>query len=218
MARTKKYFADRVLLGLQDSPGFNIDWKIQPREIFFIVDDIVNSLAKQNYIENMKLFGGNTDEQFITTWSGDTAITVVDPEDQPSYIVLPAQYVALPMNGGIAEVWPENYEYGAVKIMRHEDVRRTRKLMSGNLQHELGGYPVGNKFVFNQVSVGKNFSDKFGVRLVIRDSSAIGETDAYPVPADLEEQVIQRAIEFCLKKRVSPTDTIRDQNDALTRN
>lgn len=217
MARTKKYFGDRVLLALQDSFQ-NIDFKIEIREVFLVIDDIVNSLAKENYMENWKTYGAMADEAFITEWSGDSAISVVDPGDSPSYILLPAHYVALPMNGGIAEVWPENYEYGAVKIMRHEDVRRTRNLMSGNLQGELGGYPVGNKLVFNQVSVGKNFATTFGVRLVIRDSTQISESAYYPVPADLEEEVIQRAIMFFQKKRMSPTDLIRDSNDALTRN
>ncbi len=219
MFRTKRYFYDRTILGLQDAYP-NIDWKIQPRECYLVVDDIVNAMAKQNYLENWKLSGAMTDEAFITTWSG---IAVVDSESQPSYILLPAQPVALPMNGGIMEIWPENYEYGTVKIQRHEDIRRTRNLMSGNLQTELGGYPVldrtlGNKFVFNQVSVGKNFAETFGVRLVIKDSTAISETAPYPVPADLEGQIIQQAIEFFVKKRISPTDTIRDGQDALTRN
>jgi len=223
MARTKKYFADRVLLGLQDSPGFNIDWKIQPREIFLIVDDIVNSLAKQNYIENMKMYGATIDEGFVTEWSGDNAISVVDPDDAPSYLIMPAIPIALPMNGGVLEVWPENYEYGAVKLMQHSDVRRTRRLMSGNMQGELGGflsYVNGSdpRFVFNQISVGKDFANKFGVRLAVKDSTQISETQPFPIPSDLEEQIIQRAIEFCLKKRLSPTDLIRDSNDALTRN
>lgn len=218
MARTKRYYYDRVILGIQDSPGFNIDWKVQPREVFLIVDDIVNSLAKQNFLDNWKVSGDGVDEQFVTEWSGSSGITVVDPTDQPSYLTLPANYAALPNLAGIREIWPENYEYGFVKIVPHEDIRRTRNLMSGNFQGELAGYPRGNLFVFNQVNVGKNFSTTFGVRLVIKDSTMITETEPYPVPADLEEEIIRRAIEFVLKKRLSPTDLIRDRNDALTRN
>ncbi len=218
MARTKKYYADRIISGLQDAFP-NIDFKIQIREVFLVVDDIVNGLAKQNFIDNWKLNAGPVDEQFITTWDGDNAITVVDPAGgSPSYIVLPAHFVALPKNGGIVEIWPINYEYGAVKIMNHSDVRRTRRLMSGNLQGELGGYSKGVNFEFNQTDVSKNFAQTFGVRLVIKDSSAISETAPYPVPADLEGQVIQMGIEFFTTKRLMPTDTVRDGKDAIKRN
>lgn len=215
--KSKKYYADRIILALQDAYP-NIDFKIQEREVFLVVDDIVNAMAKENYFENWKLYGAMVDEQFITVWEGDNAIDVVDTEDQPSYIILPASYAALPMNGGIAEIWPLNYEFGAVKLRRHEDVRRTRNLMSGGMQGELGGYPVGNKFTFDQCGVRSNYSEKFGVRLVIKDSSAIGISDPYPIPSSAVEEVIKRGIEYFMQKRMLPTDTIRDKNDSINRN
>jgi hypothetical protein len=215
--RTKRYFYDRIVLGLQDAYP-NIDWNIQPREVFLAVDDIVNSLAKQNAMENWKMGGLRLDEAFVTTWSGETAISVVDVDNQPSYLVLPAQCVALPNDAGVVEIWPENYEYGAVRIMMHQDVRRTRRLMSGNLQGELGGYRKGINFEFNQVDVGKNFASTFGVRLAIKDSTAISETAPYPIPADLEGEIIQLGIEFFSARRFQATDTIRDKQDAIKRN
>lgn len=215
--KTKKYFADRIILALQNAYP-NIDFKIQDREVFLAVDDIVNAMAKDNYIENMKLFGANTDEGFITTWDGENALTVVDEEDKQSYLVMPATFAALPMNNGIVEVWSTDYEFGSVRIRRHEDVRRTRTLMSGNMQGELGGYPRGNLFVFDQVDVGKNFSETFGMRGVIKDSSAIGITDPYPIPGNLVEEVINKAVMFFTQKRFQVTDTVRDGNDAIKRN
>lgn len=212
---TKRYFSDRILAGLQAQYP-NIDFRsIQEREVFFVVDDIVNSMAKENYFSNWKLYGATVEEGFITTWNG---LEVVDVEDQPSYITFPATYAALPMNGGIKEVWAENYEYGAVKLRMHEDVRRTRNLMSGGMQGELGGYPKGSIFEFDQVDVGKNFAETFGMRLVVKDSSAISVTAPFPIPSDLVEQVISRGILYFATKRTMPTDTIRDKNDAINRN
>lgn len=89
--------------------------------------------------------------------------------------------------------------------------------MSGNLQGELGGYPQGNKFVFNQTEVRKNYSDKFGVRLVVKDSSALSENDPYPIPADMEEMVIDRVVLKLRERRIQPTDTVRDKVDAVNR-
>jgi hypothetical protein len=214
--KTKKYFSDRIILGLQDAYP-NIDFNIQEREVFLVVDDIVNAMAKDNYFENWKLYGAVVDEGFVTTWDGDNAIEVIDVSDQPSYLTLPATFAALPMNGGL-EVWPMNYEFGAVRLRRHEDVRRTRHLMSGGMQGELGGYPRYPLFVFDQCDVKKNYSEKFGVRGVIKDSSAIGITDPYPVPGNISEEVIKRAIMYFTEKRIKPTDVIRDKQDAITRN
>lgn len=219
MIKSKQYYADRVRKDLQD--GFsNIDFKIGDREIFLKLDDVVNAMARQNYFDNWKLYGAGNDEHFITEWSGDSAIAVVDPDggENPSYIEFPAEYAALPRHAGIVEIWPENYEYGAVRIMDHGDVRRTRKLMSGNLQGELGGFPSGNRFVFNQPEVKRNFADTFGVRLVVKDSTALAVTAQYPIPSDLQEEVIKRVVDHFRERRVQPTDTVRDGQDALNRN
>ncbi len=215
--KTKKYFSDRIIMGLQDAYP-NIDFSIDQREVFTVVDDIVNSMAKDNYFENWKIYGDMVDEQFITEWSGESAVSVVDVDDQPSYLVLPASYAALPSNGGIREVWPMNYNFGSVKLRRHEDIRATRNLMSGGMQGELGGYPSGNKFFFDQIGVAKNYSPTFGVRLVIKDSTAIGIFDPYPVPSNLNEEIIRRGIQYFTEKRMKVTDIVRDKQDAINRN
>lgn len=193
------------------------DNNIQPRQIFVELDDVVNSMAKDNYFENWKLYGAAVDEQFIVTWDGESAIDVQDVDNQPSYITLPANYAALPKHDGIQEVWPLNYEFGAVRKRDHADIRLTRRLMSGNMQDELGGYPRGNLFVFDQVGVGKNFATKFGVRLVTHDASQITADAPYPVPSNLEEELIDRVVKKFLDRRTIPTDVVRDKQDAINR-
>lgn len=219
MVKSKTYFSDRIIKALQDAFP-NIDFKISEREVFLVIDDVVNALAKENYFENWKLYGAGLDEGFITEWSGDNAIAVVDPDggEDPSYIVMPATPAALPRHGGVVEVWPSNWEYGSVKIMDHSDIRRTRKLMSGNLQGELGGYRSGNRFVFNQTEVRKNYAETCGVRLAVKDSSEMTLTEVYPIPSNLQEIVIQRVVDHFKNRRMEPTDTVRDKNDALNRN
>lgn len=217
MIQTKKKVADRVISKLQNAYP-NIDFRaIQIREVFLVVDDIINSKARENYFNNWKLGAAGVDEAFMTTWDGDSAIAVVDVENQESYIELPATPVALPMGDGI-EVWPMNFEHGAVRQRRHSDIRRTRTLMSGNMQHQLGGYRLGTRFVFDQVDVGKNFAKTMGVRLPIKDSTAISETASYPIAGDMMEEIIDTAVKYFFEKRVAPTDTVRDGNDALNRN
>ncbi len=131
---------------------------------------------------------------------------------------MPAQYAALPDNRGIDEIWPENFEYGSVKIRHSRNIRLYRNNMAASLQGELGGAPQGIKFLFNQVGVGQNFAPTFGVRLVIKDSSQISEDAPYPIPSSAEEEVIKRGILFFTEKRVKPTDVVRDGQDAVNRN
>jgi hypothetical protein len=218
MIQTKKKIADRVISRLQNAYP-NIDFRaIRMPYVYVIVDDIINSLARQNYFQNWKLTMAGLDECFITTWEGDAGIDVVDPEEDQSYIELPATPVALPMNNGVQEVWPQNFEYGSVRLRQHSEIRRTRNLMSGNMQGELGGCLVGTKFKFDQTDVGKNFSQKMNLRLAVKDSTAIAENAPFPVAADLLEEIIERAYIYLSGKREELTDTIRDSNDGPNRN
>jgi hypothetical protein len=212
MIQTKKSVADRIVLRLQNAFP-NADFKIFEKEIFRVVDDKVNARARENFMNNWKLGSQNTDESFITTWDGENAIAVVDVEEDQSYIELPATPVALYENQGVVEVWPMNFEFGAVRIRRHEHIRRSKNLMSGNMQQELGGYRNGSRFVFDQVDVGKNFAATFGVRLVIKDSTAVGLYDPYPVAADILDLVIEDVYQYFLERKIVPTDTVRDRND-----
>lgn len=219
MIKSKKYFGERIIKALQDAFP-NADSRFSEREVFLMLDDVVNAMAKKNYFDNWKLYGAGVDECFITTWSGSNAISVVDPDDgeSPSYIELPAVPAALPRNSGVVEVWPQNYEHGAVRIMDHGDLLRTRRLMSGNMQGELGGFREGLRFVFNQTEVRKNYAGTFGVRLVVKDSTALAIDAVYPIPADLEEEVISNVVEKIRDRRMMPTDTVRDKQDAINRN
>lgn len=213
MIQTKKSVADRIVLRLQNGLP-NIDSRIWEKEIFRVIDDKVNARARENFMNNWKLGSQNTDESFITTWDGDNALAVVDVENDQSYINLPATPVALFENQGVVEVWPMNFEFGPVRIRRHEHIRRTKNLMSGNMQQELGGYRNGSKFVFDQVAVGKNYATYFGVRLVIKDSTSVGINDPYPVAGDILDLVIEDVYQYFMeKKRMTPTDEVRDRND-----
>jgi hypothetical protein len=217
MVKSKRYYAERVISGLQNRYP-NIDFKIDFREVFLAIDDIVNSLAKKNYFDNWKTTGEGIDEQFITTFS----VAVVDQErEHPSYFVLPANYAALPNNRGIEEIWPETFQLNgqdfSVVVLSRSDWRRYKNFQAGKFQGRLAGYPEnhvdGNRFVFTTHDVKKKYGNTMGVRLVIKDSSQISETAPYPIPGDLEGDVIEMCINFFYEKRLSMTDTVRDKND-----
>lgn len=215
--RTKWSYAESVIAELQnDYPGR--DLKIDPREVLLRLDAMVNNMAKQGYIENWKMgHGANVDEQFITTWEN---VVVTDPANGlPSYFTIPANYVALPRNGGIEQVYFMNPYTGSktryfdpIIITSMRDVAAYRNNMASGLEGRVSGYPKGRTFYFFKGGIFAKYGN-VGIRLVIRDSSAIGDGDPYPLAADIEAQVIAELVQWFRERRAQPTDTIRDAND-----
>jgi len=213
MIKTRKYYADRIILALQN--GYpNIDFKIQEREVFPVIDDVVNRFAENEYFDNWRMTGAGIDEHYITTFN---EIDVVDQEDEaPSYFDFPSNYAALPNNRGIDEIWPLKYQLKgddhSVVIMNHSDFRRYKNMYAGKLEGRLGGYPEGTRFYFTTCGVKKKYGN-VGLRLVIRSSADINNSAPYPIPANREGEVIQEVIKYFVLKRMEPTDEVRDSND-----
>lgn len=213
--KTKRLFSEIVINEIRRNYP-NADSVIREQEVWLRMDQIVNRLAKQSYFDNWAFTGGHSDEQYITSWVDENAIQVVDqPHGKPSYLILPSNYADLPRNGGIEEIWPMTYAAGSnsVVIMSHRDYRRYQTNKAGNMQGRLYGYPQGQKFIFSRANVGTDFSEKFGVRLVIRDSSAIGLDAPYPVPSSAEQAIIDQLIEYFTGKLLRPMDKVRDGNE-----
>lgn len=211
--KTKRFYAAQVILLLEnDFP--NIDFKIDERQVFFLIDEVVNQLAKENFFENWKLTGAGVDEQYITTFS---PITVTDQADgKPSYMDLPQNYAALPWNSGINEIYPLKYtstNQPSVVVMSHVDFRRYMNNPARGMGGRLYGYLEGNRLIFGTCEVAKKNGANFAARLVVRDSSAIAEDAFYPLPADKEKFVIEECVKLLTIKRSQETDRVRDNND-----
>jgi len=211
--QTKRFFAEQVLRELQDDYR-NMDFKIDEREVFLRLDAVVNDLAKKSYFENWKLTGSTLDEQYITTW--EPVVVVDQPNSNPSYLVLPASYAALPRNRGIDEVYPLKFNtthQPAVIILSHTDFRQFANNPARDMQGRLYAYVQGNRLYFGTCDVGSKYGKNFGVRLVVRDSSQIADDELYPIPADQQQNVITICVEWFQNRRAQPTDSVRDDKD-----
>jgi hypothetical protein len=212
--RTKRSYAEEIILALQNQ-NRNIDYKTpDEREVFLRMDATVNELAAQSYFANWKYSGSSIDEQFLTVWEGDDAITVTDDETG-SWFALPAQYADLPNNRGIDQLWPlEQGEYNHSAIIRsRQNVSLYKDNKAGNMQGRPSGYPSGGIFRFTEPNITEKYGEKWGLSLVIRDSSMISLTAPYPIPSDKVRFFIDKCVEYFLDKRERPDDKIRDNND-----
>lgn len=216
--RTKWSYAESVINELQnDYAGRDI--KVDPREVLLRLDALVNQRARNGYIENWKMgHGATVDEQFVTTWEWQT---ITDPANGlPSFFTIPANYVNLPRNGGIEQIYFENSFSGnktryfdPVIITSFRDLAMYRNNMASNMEGRVFGYPKGRTFYFSKGNIARDYGSNVGVRLAIRDSSAIGDNDPYPIPADIEQAVIGELVQWFRERRSQPTDTIKDAND-----
>lgn len=211
--KTKKWYTHQIMNELENDK-LNFDFKIDEREVFIRVDAIVNELAKNNYLENWKLSGAGIDEGFITTW--EPIIVTDQPNGNPSYLTIPSNYAALPKNRGIDEVYPLRYNtthQSSVVILSHTDFRLYQNNPAGGMQGRLFGYLKGMQLIFGTCEVGKKYGNNFGVRLVVKDSGQIANDELYPIPADIEQTVIDTAVAWFKKRILTPTDEVRDNKN-----
>lgn len=211
--KTKRQYSDRVMFRLKNDHR-NIDWKIDERQVFLMLDEVVNSLAADNYFSNWRLTGAGIDEGFITTFE---PVSVVDPGNGLfSYIDIPCNWAALPKNRGIDGIYPLKYTQGSTQsviVMSHMDYRQFMNNPARGMEGRLFGFLKGMRLTFGTCDVGKKYGTNFGVRLVVRDSSQIGLDQWYPIPSDFEDDVIDRVVEKLIGKRLTPTDSVRDNKD-----
>lgn len=213
MIKSKKYYAQRVILGLQnDWPSQ--DWKMDERLVFPVLDDVVNGFAEQNYFDNWKMCGESIDEGFVTTWDG---IEVTDGENEmPSYFTFPSNYAALPNNAGIIGVIPEKFqmrgEDAAVVVLTYEQWLKYKNMPAGSFQGRPAGYPKGSRFIFTSCGVKKKYGS-MTVRLAVRNASDIANDQPYGIPSNFEDRVIKAVMEVFVTRRLMPTDQVRDKKD-----
>lgn len=213
MAKTRVWFGEQVLNELQNSLR-NSDEKIDIREVYIRLDALVNQRARAGYFENWKLRLQGVDESYVTTWE---TVTVTDQSHgQLSYLTLPTCPVELPNNEGIVEICPKKYyltgNNHSVIIMSRERYRSYNSGMAASMQGRLAGYRQGMQFIFTQDNVKKQYGDML-VRLAIRDSSFLSDTDVYPIPADKEQEIIAELVKWFMDRKNRQPDLIRDGID-----
>ena len=217
--KSKNYYCERIYLSLRDQFP-NRDIKIDPREMILRFDDMANEIAKTGFLSNWKS-GLNTSigDQFITEW---TDLTVTDPANKaPSYVQFPANYADLPDNGGIDQVFFVNdftvakkKYFDPVIITTYKARSAYRSNLAANLEGRISCYPRNGYLYFDRGDINAKYG-KIGMRLVVKDSSAIADDAPYPIPADLENLFIQEGVKFFRERLLFPQDLVRDSVDKV---
>ena len=212
--RTKFSFAEEILIELRDQ-NLGREMQIDPREVILKLDQMVNEAAKAGYLENWKLTGSDAiSDLFTTSWEW---LTITDPSNKaPSYFQLPSYYVDLPDNKGIDQVYFENSftstktkYFDPVIITSFKDRSSYRNTVGEYLEERISCYPKDGVMYFDRGNVGTKYGN-VGLRLVVRDSGALADSDPYPIPSNRERYIIDQLIMFYRERLKQPQDNIKD--------
>lgn len=216
MIKTRQYYGEQVLNNIAGASLRNRDERVDIREVYLVIDQIVNRLAKEGFLENWKMGFGGVDELWLTRFEW---LEPTDADDDgPSYVTLPATYSPLPKLQGINEVYFENSfdsvkkkYFDTIMVISRREFVDYRNNPAGNLEGLVACYPQGNTLVFNKPNINAVYG-RVGMALVIKSSFDIADSAPFPIPASIESQLIQEATDIFLKRRFTPGDAVRENN------
>lgn len=213
--KTKILYAEDIRNNLYSSL-ISRDVKIDYREIFLAMDRAINFFAKNSFLENWKSGIGKIDDLWQVDFS---PISVTDIPNQNSFFNLPtSNYVNLPSGQGIQDVYFMNNNglkkryFKPIIIKNFKDVSGYRSSIAQNNAGRISCYVKNRIIYFDRGKIDAVYG-QIGIRLVLRDASLLQDADVYPVPADIEEQFINKSIDFFIARRIKEPDLIKDMND-----
>ena len=189
---TKKSIAEQALRIIQ---GGNIsdDVDIDIREIILFIEQERDALIKQ-----MILGYSGMGEHEIT---GDflTSLSLTSSDNQ---IVLKYSPINLPNNVGLFSVQSGSDSY----LKRPSSTMYNKAIQKSNRKfYDL----IGNTLTFFPIV---NDSTVFTVNLIV-SSKHLGENENFPIPADMESQIIKSTVQLYGLMRQANEDNINDRQD-----
>lgn len=209
--KDKIYFGQQILSYINANRDRHRDEAIDIRQVIEKLDQYTNKAAKDDLIARMQFFDDHiVGEHFITTFAKQKMADFIGG----SKLTLPSKYVNLPDLGGINGVFPESDKFLKIRKMRPNDIRRYANNMASQLDQDIGYYPEGNTLIFTNDEMKDVYGEDWTIRLVITDAEQIAENADYPIPPDLEQDMITEIGEWFLRPlKEIEQDTSTDMTD-----
>lgn len=212
--RTKLFYGEQILNEISQGRR-NRDETIDIREAIVRLDAVVNDLAKSGILTNWKAgFTNGIDDQYSMTFE---FLTATDPSNgEPSYVQIPSNYIQLPDNRGIEQVYFQN-SFSAVKrkyfdpviVRNFKSFSQLRNNRAGRMEGRISCAPKNGFLVFDRGNINATYGP-LGLRLIGRNSSALSDTDPYPIASDQEAMIIGLCVDWFRARQAQRPDLIRD--------
>ena len=181
--------------------------RLDEREVMLRIDQETNAMAAESMLDNMNVFGDKVRSKFLTVFE-DVAIEYYQPRNVYRS-KLPAQYVSLANEKGIDYVCPMQSMQDPFIPVNRAFMGLYNGNLAGDLQGQTGFWPESGYIYYTKPIIRYN---KVLIRLIISDASQINDDAQYPIPPELEAELVTRVAKFFLSNPTLPDD----KNDMIS--
>jgi hypothetical protein len=180
---TRRYIADQVLFRL-DASSPEVSQSVQLEDVYAAISQWVNDKFKFRHLSETLSSGESIPEgSSLATYSD---VAVVSDGDTAS-VTLPVMPISLPRNLGVYNVSGGGYNFiplqrGQLAMLGADFLLNT---LFGQVAYEVVGKKI--KFSKNIKLLGINTVD---LDLMVFDMSIYNDTDALPIPSDMESSLV----------------------------
>jgi hypothetical protein len=188
---TKRLLAEQVMIKLEGGWP-KIAAAVQEEDLYKRIEQKVNAKAKLLHF-NQTLASGETipDGLFLATYEG---ITVSSYQDR-SKATLPVKPISLPRNMGIFRIYSASYpDADFIPLQRGQMALLRSDALLNDLIGDIGYEPRNEDVVFSKDLTLMDVSE-VSMELVVMDISLFSVTQALPIPADMEEEIVNELVE-----------------------
>ena len=207
MATTKKQLAEQILRIL-NSGDVSTDNSIDPRELLLAIEQERDRLVRLRLFESMKMGNPTIPGDVVSAF--DSIKIKKDTVKGLLYSDLPGRVMSLPEDKGIAHVSYTKDQYNAFVRMPNGSLSLYNGLLSSMIGGRGGYWLEGDRLYYND-GVDDCCGNTVIVKMVMNSGDL--EPDApFPIPSDLESEVIRNVIGLYASMKQIPND---EQNDNI---
>jgi len=207
MATTKKQLAEQILRIL-NSGDISTDNSIDPRELLLAIEQERDRLVRLRLFESMKMGNPTIPGDVVSAF--DSIKIKKDTVKGLLYSDLPGRVMSLPEDKGIAHVSYTKDQYNAFVRMPNGSLSLYNGLLSSMIGGRGGYWLEGDRLYYND-GVDDCCGNTVIVKMVMNSGDL--EPDApFPIPSDLESEVIRNVIGLYASMKQIPND---EQNDNI---
>mgnify|MGYP003648217403 FL=1 len=207
MATTKKQLAEQIIRILNSGDVSN-DNSIDPRELLLAIEQERDRLVRFRLFESMKMGNPTIPGDVVSAF--DSIKIKKDVVKNLLYSDLPGRVMSLPEDKGIAHVSYTKDQYNAFVRMPNGSLSLYNGLLS-SMMGGRGGYWLEGDRVYYNDSVDDCCGNTVIVKMVM-NSGDLDPNEPFPIPSDLESEVIKNVIGLYSSMKQLPND---EQNDNI---
>ena len=207
MATTKKQLAEQVIRILNSGDVTN-DNSIDPRELLLAIEQERDRLVRLRLFESLSQGEGDIPGDVVSTF--DSITIKKDVVKNLLYSSLPGRIMSLPRDMGILHVSYTKDQYNAFIRMPNGSLSLYNGLVSSMIGGRGGYWLEGDRIYYNN-----SVDDCCGNTVIIKmimNSGDVDPNDIFPIPPDMESEVIRNVIQLYAPMKSAPND---EQNDNL---